>query len=98
MFIKLNAIHPVLMVFVWPKMFVYVVKDIQEIHVTLQVDIYTDIKVLCNDISVYTTCEYNPCENGGTCQYHAGTYFCTCSDQFVGERCENECKFLLVPL
>ena len=38
-FLKLNAIHPVLMVFVWPQMSVYVVKDIQEIHVTLQVDV-----------------------------------------------------------
>ena len=31
-----------------------------------------------------TTCDYNPCENGGTCQYHVGMYICTCHDQFVG--------------
>ena len=42
---------------------------------------------------MYTTCDYNPCENGGTCWYHAGTYFCTCPDEFVRERCEYECKF-----
>ena len=84
------------MVLVWPQMSVYVVKDIQENHVTLQVDTY--MKNICNDVHyllVYTTCEYNPCENGGTCQYHAGTHICTCHDEFVGELCENQCKLIL---
>ena len=36
-------------------------------------------------------CTENPC-NGGSCQYHAGTYICTCLSGLTGEFCEETSK------
>uniref|UniRef100_A0A1X7V5I7 EGF-like domain-containing protein n=1 Tax=Amphimedon queenslandica TaxID=400682 RepID=A0A1X7V5I7_AMPQE len=40
----------------------------------------------CN-ITVTRPCTENPC-NDGSCQYHAGTYICTCLSGLTGEFCE----------
>ena len=43
--------------------------------------IYTVVTVPCAESA-------NPC-NGGGCQYHAGSYICTCPPELSGEFCEN---------
>ena len=40
---------------------------------------------------VTTPCIQNPC-NGGGCQYHAGSYICTCPPELTGEFCEESSK------
>uniref|UniRef100_A0A1X7TZR4 EGF-like domain-containing protein n=2 Tax=Amphimedon queenslandica TaxID=400682 RepID=A0A1X7TZR4_AMPQE len=40
----------------------------------------------CDSI-VTTECVQNPC-NGGGCQYHAGSYICTCLSGLTGDFCE----------
>ena len=39
---------------------------------------------------VYSTCDQNPCNNNGTCQYHGGNYTCTCLSGFTGKYCEQK--------
>ena len=41
------------------------------------------------NIIVYSTCDQSPCNNNGTCQYHAGNYMCVCLPGFAGEFCNN---------
>ena len=43
-------------------------------------------------------CEPNPCNNNGTCIYIGGEeeFTCQCTDGFVGEHCEIECKSFLI--
>ena len=45
--------------------------------------------------TVYTQCDVNHCENGGTCRKLATSYICTCTDDYTGSLCEifgkNEC-------
>ena len=48
---------------------------------------------MCPNI-VYSECDVNPCNNSGVCQYHAGTYMCTCSPEYSGPFCD---IVLLVP-
>ena len=36
---------------------------------------------------VYSLCDDNPCSNGGSCQYHAGSHICTCTPQYTGPFC-----------
>ncbi len=38
--------------------------------------------------TVYTECPENPCKNGGTCQFHAGSFLCTCAPGFTGSLCQ----------
>ena len=37
---------------------------------------------------MYTVCEENLCENGGTCLAYADTYNCTCLSGYTGTLCE----------
>lgn len=37
---------------------------------------------------VFSVCEGNPCQNGGTCQRHVLTYSCTCLSPYFGDSCE----------
>ena len=38
----------------------------------------------------YTKLQYIYHVNGGTCQYHAGTYICHCLSGFMGGFCEEK--------
>ena len=39
---------------------------------------------------MYDECITNPCNNGGTCQNHAGSYICTCTSDYTGFFCDDE--------
>ena len=39
---------------------------------------------------VYSSCGDNPCSNGGSCRYHAGSHICTCAPQYTGPFCDIE--------
>ena len=39
---------------------------------------------------MYGECATNPCNNGGTCQNHAGSYICTCTSDYTGFFCDDE--------
>lgn len=41
---------------------------------------------LCN--FEYNECESNPCQNGGECIDHIGSYECHCTNGFTGSRCQ----------
>ena len=47
------------------------------------------MKPTCFNIIVYLACDQSPCNNNGTCQYHAGNYICVCLPGFTGEFCNN---------
>ena len=51
-----------------------------------------NIKSLSDDMPfiVYSLCDDNPCSNGGSCQYHAGSHICTCTPQYTGAFCDIE--------
>jgi hypothetical protein len=42
------------------------------------------------DAASQDACDPNPCQHGGTCSSDATGYTCTCSDGYVGARCELE--------
>lgn len=33
-------------------------------------------------------CESNPCQNGGTCIDGLASFYCNCTEDFVGDQCE----------
>ena len=37
---------------------------------------------------VRSHCDPNPCENGGSCEEHDGTFSCYCQPNFAGNHCE----------
>ena len=37
---------------------------------------------------MYSECNVNPCNNSGICQYHAGSYMCTCLLGYSGLFCD----------
>lgn len=45
----------------------------------------------CNYVQtiVFSECEENPCQNGGTCQRHVLDYHCQCPPSTSGDFCEN---------
>ena len=45
--------------------------------------------------AVYTECEVNRCENGGTCVKLAASYMCNCADDYAGTLCEVFSKKIL---
>ena len=47
--------------------------------------------IMCHNIYmyiVYSECDVNPCNNSGICQYHAGSYMCTCLSEYSGPFCD----------
>ena len=40
----------------------------------------------------------NMCENGGTCRFQAGSFFCDCPPGFSGTVCENGMGKLVISL
>lgn len=53
---------------------------------------------LCN--FEYNECESNPCQNGGECIDHIGSYECRCTKGFSGNRCQikvsEQCRIRLI--
>ena len=47
------------------------------------------INFLCSFNVVFSDCEENPCQNGGSCTRHVLDYSCTCPPSHTGDFCEN---------
>lgn len=39
---------------------------------------------------MFDDCPQNPCENGGTCRFQAGSFLCTCAPGFSGSLCQSK--------
>ena len=90
---QLFVILLVTMVCVWPQTLVSVPRDMLVTPVQLQVCQFNFPAVCLRFMSyffiaVFTECEENVCEGGGTCQMLAGSFICTCPPRLTGTRCD----------
>ena len=46
------------------------------------------VHVCTYPFTVYTECEMNQCENGGSCVKLGVSYTCACTDDYSGSLCE----------
>jgi len=42
---------------------------------------------MCSEVAV-NRCDPNPCQNGGSCEEHDGTFSCYCQPNFAGSHCQ----------
>ena len=54
-------------------------------------------KILFLYIAELTSCDQNPCKNGGACDDSTGTFVCTCPGGYAGIICEDSkfCQSLI---
>ena len=76
--------------------YVISIKRVQYLLTTILLILYRLLRpCLCCIILGTQLCDPSPCLNNGTCQYvgAAGTeFFCTCSDNYVGDKCQFQSK------